>query len=490
MCGRDNESVLLPLLSSGGGRCAAIGSAARVVALGIVVLVAGCASLQRPDAAPPAPEVPAAWSEAAPAGAIAPAASWWAQFGDPALPALVEQALAGATDIAAARARLDQARAQRHLADAALRPSVGGNASAQASAREGSRGEQYAAAANASWDTDVAGAGAASARAAAASAEASGFTLAQARVAVAAEVALTLWQLRSAQVRAQIAQRNLDSQLQALDITRWRREAGLVSELDVEQARASVAQTRAQLPALDTAARQAAHALAVLAGRAPGSFSAQGLGDPALPATPPALALSIPADVLRQRADVRAAERRVAAAAAQVEATDAERWPSLSLGGSIGLNALTLGGLGSGAGVASLAASVSVPLLDGGRLRARVRAQQAALDEARAAYHAAVLGALQDVEDALVEIRSLRAQHGAQQDALQAAQRSASLAETRYRSGLVDFQTVLQSQRTRLSAEDAQAATQIAIAGAHVRLYVALGGGWRPDDPTERRNAP
>ena len=175
-----------------------------------------------------------------------------------------------------------------------------------------------------------------------------------------------------------------------------------------------------------------------------------------------------------------AAEQQLLAAAARVEQADAERLPSLSLGGSIGLNAISLGALGSGTGVASLLASVSVPLFDGGRLRAQVRGQEAARDEAEANYRATLLAALQEVEDVLVSLRSTREQLAAQQAAAASARSAATLAEQRYRSGLVDFQNVLQTQRTLLSAEDGVAATATLLATQHVRLYKALGGGWSP----------
>ena len=295
---------------------------------------------------------------------------------------------------------------------------------------------------------------------------------------IAAEVATTLLELRGTQAREAIARRVLASQQQTLQIAQWRLDAGLVTSLDVAQARTGVEQTRASLPGLTGSALQSMNALAVLTGRAPGALQA-GLSTPvALPAAPADLAVSIPAEVLRQRPDVQAAERRWAAAAERVGEADAARLPSLSLGGSVGLSALSLGALGSGAGVASLLASVSVPVLDGSRTRAQVRLQEAARDEAGAAWRATVLAALQEVEDALVSLRSARERLVAEQAAVEAARTAATLAEQRWRSGLVDFANVLQTQRTQLSAEDGLASTNTTLATAHVRLIKALGGGW------------
>lgn len=464
----------------------------------VALALSGCASLQT-TSTPSALVAPAGWT-AAPAadnaaGEVTSLADWWQRFGEPELAPLIAQALQGQSDIAAAQARLRQARAQRALASAQLSPSVSGSGSAQGSRADGRGSESWRAGLDASWEIDLWGAGAAGVQAAEASASARALTLAHTRVAVAAEVAATLLELRGTQAREAIARRNLASQLQTLQIVQWRLEAGLVTQLDVEQARTSVEQTRAQLPALQGAAAQAMNALAVLTGQAPGALHARlaaplappGTVPAALPAAPPDLVLAIPAEVLRQRPDVQAAERQLAAAAARVNEADAARLPSLQLGGSIGLSALSLGALGSGAGVASLLASVKLPVFDAGRLQAQVQVQEAARDEAEVGYRATVLAALQEVEDALLGLRSTREQLVAQQAAAAAAQRTATLAEQRYRSGLVDFQNVLQGQRTLLSAEDSVAGTTTSLATAHVRLYKALGGGWSPTQEEESR---
>ncbi len=460
----------------------------RLWSLVALAALGGCASLQMPSA-PPAPSpVPAAWSTTTPPSSAAAAlAQWWRRFDDPVLPTLVEQTLAGSTDIAAAQARLRQARAQRDLTAANRGVSISGSGSAQASRSEGSASaERYAAGIDARWEADLWGGSAAGLRAAEATAEASAVTLEGTRVAVAAEVALNLLQLRGTQARLANARQNLASQQQTLQIVQWRAEAGLVTQLDVEQAKTAVEQTRAQIPALEASAGQAMNALAVLTGQAPGALAGTlQARTPALaPTTPPDLALALPAEVLRQRPDMRAAELRLRAAAARVDQADAERLPSLSLNGSIGLNALSLSGLGSAPAAASLLAGIGVPLFDGGRIRAQVRQQEAARDEAEVDYRATLLAALQEVEDALVALRSTREQLAAQQAAAGSALKAAQIAEQRYRSGLVDFQNVLQSQRTLLSAQDSATATATTLATQHVRLYKALGGGWTPDSET------
>jgi outer membrane protein, multidrug efflux system len=464
------------------------------VAAAALALLAGCASLQQGTAngtsaaAPTA--VPAAWTAATPgtASASAPAlssaaslATWWRRFNDDTLNTLVTRALDAATDVQAARARLAQARAARDLAAAGLRPTLGANASAQAGASEGRpTSRQYRAGFDAAWEADLWGAGRAGVTAADADLQASAATLGQVQVTLAAEVAATYIDLRSTQARLATTQASLASQEHTLRLTQWREEAGLVNRLDVEQQRTTVAQTRAQLPALQAGIEQAMNALAVLTGVAPGALHVSLAPAALLPAAPADLALAIPAAVLSQRADVHAAEARIRAAMARVDQTDAERLPSLQLSGSIGLSALAVSALYPGAGVASLLAGVNWPLVDGGRLQARVRAEEGALEEARVSHRATVLAALREVEDTLVALRAAREQQGHQQAAVEAARRAASLAEQRYAAGLVDITSVLLTQRTLLTAEDALATTTASLATQHVRLYKALGGGWTP----------
>jgi outer membrane protein TolC len=211
-----------------------------------------------------------------------------------------------------------------------------------------------------------------------------------------------------------------------------------------------------------------------------------GLDQPApIPAAPEGLAQSLPTDTLRQRPDVRAAEAQVRAALERVTQADAARYPSFSLSGSLGLSALTVGGLtGPGAVVSSLLAGLSLPLFDGGAINAQVHSQQAVAQQRAANLQAVALNALKEVEDTLVELRSSRERQATLARAAEAAANAALLATQQYGGGLVDFQTVLQTQRTQLALQDSLAAAQADAAIAHVRLYKALGGGWQPDVAT------
>ncbi|WP_308645789.1 TolC family protein [Ottowia beijingensis] len=207
-----------------------------------------------------------------------------------------------------------------------------------------------------------------------------------------------------------------------------------------------------------------------------------------MPLPPDDLVMAFPADTLRQRPDVQQTEAQVRAAWARLVQADAARYPTFSLSGSLGLQALTLGGLtAGGALVRTLAAGLSLPIFDGGAINATVRAQQAAYEQARANHQSSVLTALQDVEDALVALQGDRARIGSLQAAASAAERADALARQQYQAGLIDFATVLTSQRTLLSAQDSAASVRASLANDHVALYKALGGGWAPHRPTPIR---
>ncbi|MBT9553495.1 MAG: efflux transporter outer membrane subunit [Hydrogenophaga sp.] len=456
-----------------------------------VVLLSACASLSAPGGDLPATPVPATWSTgpAATAGASATVlAQWWQRFNDPALSALVTQALQANTSVKSAQSALLQARAQRDVQSANAGPSLSASGSAQRSQSGSAAGSnRFQAGFDASWEPDVFGGNRAAVNASEADALAAETSLADVQVSLAAEVAASYIELRGLQARLAIANSNLSLQSETLQITRWRNQAGLVSLLDVEQAVASSEQTRAQVPALQTSVAQSLNALAVLTGQAPGALQAT-LGTPAaVPQTPPGLALAFPAETLRQRPDVRTAEHRISAALARVAAADAARYPSFRLSGSLGLSALTLGTLTNGASVVrSLLSSVSAPLFDGGAARAQVRSQEAALEQARLSYQGTVLTALKDVEDALVALQGDTERLARLQAAASAAANAELLARQRYESGLIDFRTVLDTQRTLLSAQDSVASTQATLSADHVRLYKALGGGWTPDASASR----
>lgn len=454
----------------------------------IAFALAGCAV--GPDYRAPAPDLPAQWSGAADARALDAAvlAEWWRQFDDPLLDALIADALAANRDLATARAQLREARARRGLAGAQLGPTVDASVTGSRSTAEDAAGndvtrELYSAGFDAAWELDVFGRLRRGAEAAEADVGASAESLRDVQVTLAAEVARNYVELRTAERRLAVTEASVAAREESYALTQWRLQAGLVSELDAAQARTELESARAALPALRGAVSGAQFRLAVLLGRHPGALRERLAPTAAVPLAGAAAASGIPADVLRRRPDVRAAERRLAAQTARLGAAEAARYPSFRLSGSIGLEALTFSDLGDGAQTRSLLGAVTAPIFQSGRITANIAIQDALLEQARLGYEAAVLAALEEVETALIDVANAQARRAQLALAVDAARVAFAIAEQRYATGLADFQSVLDSQRTLLGLEDQLAAGTGELATAQVRLYKALGGGWSPEPP-------
>ena len=457
------------------------------VASFLMLALLGCASVLPPRAPSADVEVPTAWSagDRSAADGNPVLAEWWLRFEDPLLARLVAQALKSNKTLANATAALRQARAVRDVSRAALYPALNASAAAQrGSTLNGisTTGNEFSAGLDASWELDIFGVNRSALYVSDALMQASAASLGDAQVSVAAEVALDYITVRDSQARLAIAAENLANQEDTLQIAQWRQQAGLSTLLETEQARAETEQTRAQLPLLRTVFEQSSHALAVLTGQPPRALAAVLTELAPVPRADSRIALGIPADTLRQRPDVRYAEHQVRAAMARVSQAKAARAPDFALGGSLTSNALSVGALGGSASIVkAIVASVAVPLFDGGARRAQVRGQIAALEQAQATYEAAILLALQEVEDALVAIRGDGDRARSLRKAAEAAGNASLMARQRFSSGLTDFQTVLDTQRAQLSTQDALASAVADVSSDHVRLYKALGGGWTAD---------
>ena len=451
----------------------------RAAALVLVFLLSACATTTTPPLPPQAGVgVPAQWAQPVPAGGGA-LAQWWRGFGDPALVRLVEAALAANTDVGIARANLLQARAARGLAAAALWPQLSASLSAQRAAGAGAGARNtFQAGFDASWEADLFGGNQHALAAQDALLAASAASLGAVQVSVAAEAAQAYLQLRGTQARIAVARENLGTQQETLQISEWRRQAGLASAIEVEQARTAVEQTRAQLPVLQAAAAQLAHALGVLTGRPPQALLAELAATAPLPQPGAELAVAVPAQALAQRPDLLAAELRLRAAAETVGQAEAARYPRVDLGASLAWSGLTLGSVGSVPAARTLLASLAQPLFDAGAREAQLAGRRADYLAALESWRAGVLAALQEVEDALAALAADRQRLAALQAALESARNAALLANQRHASGLIDFQTVLETQRTLLAVQDGVASAQTELATDHVRLYKALGGGW------------
>jgi outer membrane protein, multidrug efflux system len=461
------------------------------------LLLGGCARTR-----PAQPEIiaPPSWSAAGPEaaqGATGDLSQWWTRLGDPVLSDLIAQALEKNTSLRTARANLREARAERNLAAANRFPTVTGTVSGsgnKSNSSGGSTGSTVSAELDASWDPDVFGAKRQALRAADADLATTAADLQNTQVALVAEVATDYVDLRSYQARLEIARRNEAGQAETLQLTDWRAQAGLVSSIDVEQARSNLEQTRATIPTLETSAAESKHELSVLLGLAPGALNTRLATIAPIPSAPNSLMVGIPADTLRQRPDIRAAEQKIVAETARLWQKDAARHPTFSLSGSfileellgettVGvitggtLTPLTAGASATGSGLGS----ITQTFFDRGRIRQQIEIQNAVQEQAVISYESTVLSALQDVENALASFQNSRHRLEALNQASEAARNAAQLAHNRYSAGLIDFQTVLDTERTALTIEDSVAQTQADRTTALIQLYKALGGGWQSD---------
>lgn len=422
--------------------------------------------------------------------------AWWRSFGDPQLSDLVQQAIADNLDIAVASSRLLQAREAAIQAGAARLPQLGvsagvarngyatgrpatvfpgiGGRSVNATAADSTN---LSIAGDASYTVDLFGGITRSVEAASASSDAAAFDVAALRVTIAANTASSYIQGRIAQDRLAIAKDSLANAEDNLEIAQWRVRAGLVSATDVEQARTQRAQQRSALPLLEANIANAASNIALLTGQAPSASATLFAQSLPIPQPQDNIAVGVPTDTLRQRPDVAAAERRLAAVSAQIGVAQARLYPALSLTGNLASNA---SGLSSVLNQVSfgLAGNLAQTIFDGGRLRSQVRSQKAAAVGALADYRRTVLSGLRDVENALQNLWSADARLTSQREAVEAARSSAIYARSRYRSGLIDFTTLLTIENQLLSARDGYALTAGDRALATVQLYAALGGGF------------
>jgi NodT family efflux transporter outer membrane factor (OMF) lipoprotein len=406
--------------------------------------------------------------------------TWWTKLNDPVLDQLVGRALGANIDLAVARARLLEARESLVQAQAGRLPTVGTTASAGLTIDEnGHRSGNYSLGADASWETDLFGGVRRSVESARAAAQSSAYDLAFVQVSLVGDLVADYVTARLAQQRAALARQNLSIADDNLQIARWRLQAGLVSSLDVEQARGERAQIAAAIPTYEQNFSSAAYRIGILTGEPPAALLEMLKGASPLPQAPVSIAAGIPADVLRRRPDVRSAERTLAAETARIGVAEANLYPDLRLAGNIGTSGLSLGGLVD-AITGNLFATLTQTIFDAGRTRSQVRSQQAAAQAALATYKKTVLTALQDVENGLVALETAQQRLAQFEVALDAAQNQAILARSEYRSGLTDFQTLLEAERSLITARDGALTSRADETLAVVQLYRALGGGWNP----------
>ena len=438
-------------------------------------LLAACATPRIPSVEPAAGVVlaPGYFAGARPEAGLEEA--WWHGFGDPELDRLVSAALARNPSLEAARQRLAAARAIVVAEQSDFLPTIDGEVSGDVSVDDrGSGAEGAGASLGGVWRIDINGRLAAERAAAIAAAEGAEHLVADQRRLLAAAVASQYIELKRTAARLRLLEESSDLQRQTLRIVTLRFEAGLSSNLDVRRARADVARTEAQRGLLQLARARAANALAVLVGEAPSGVP-EAAADAQVPVYGRGPDIGVPADLLRRRPDLLLAEADIARAAATVGIERADLLPALALPGFLTLGDGSADGLFSQA-VASLSAVLGVPLIDGGRRRAEVRAAESNLAAALADYRQALLGVLAEAETALTAISAAADRTNEFQNAVTESEAAFEQSNALYREGLASLFDVLDVQRQLISSREALIDGNADLAQAHVDLFTAVGG--------------
>jgi len=437
---------------------------------------------------------PADWELAAPADG-APRGAWWKVFGDGELDALEDQVAISNQNVRQAEAAYRVARAVARGARADFFPTIGASASATRSqgAAHATTGapatpgvaDFYSVSADLTWEIDVWGRIRRNVEANVESAQASEADLENARLSFQAELASDYFALREADAEKALLDTNVVAYQKALTLTNDRFQQGVVSGVDVAQAQTQLSATRAQ--ATDVALRRAQleHAIAVLVGKPPADLS---LPPAPLTVDPPPVPAVLPSELVERRPDVASAERQVAAANARIGVAEAAFFPTLGLSASGGYGNSVISHLFSLPDrFWSIGASLVGTLFSGGKRRAAKEEAVAAYDASVAAYRQSVLTAFQDVEDELAALRLLGDEAHDQADAVTAAERALSLAQTRYTGGITSYLEVITAEAAALANERTAVQLRDRRMAAAVSLVRALGGGWRSSDlPSDR----
>lgn len=451
--------------------------------------VTGCRSVG-PNYQVPELEVPVAWQT--PVGeSDAALDEWWQVFGDAALEALVIDARERNGDLRIAVERLASAAAAFGMTRADLFPAArleGNTDWARISERVRNPSQTalpdnpywlYQTGFTLEWELDVWGRVRRRLEAARSELDGSMEDLRNVQVLLQSRVALEYIRLRTAGERMRAAQGNIELQRLTLELVQDRFRAGLGRELDVRQAEMNLAATSASLPVFRTEQAQALNALSYLTGRLPGSqdhlLAASGV--PRAETLPGIL----PAELLRRRPDIRSAERALAAQTAKIGVAQAELYPTFALNGSFAFAASQAGDWFSAPARQHRAGPVITwPVFTAGKLRNRMRAEEAAARAALAEYERVVLNAYRECEDALAAHQNAAERTARLREAVQAARQAVELVADTYQRGLIDFQAVLDAQRQLALHQDMLAQAEGQLAANLVEIYKAFGGGWTP----------
>ena len=413
---------------------------------------------------------------------------WWELFQDPVLQQLIQTALEQNKDLAIAASRIVEAQAILGITRSEYFPTVNAQVSAargQGSAQvfpgniDDSIASDYVVRVGVGWEIDLFGRLRRSNEAARAQLLATEYGYQALSISLVAGVADAYMLLRDQDQQLEISQRTYDTRAHSLDIMRARFDKGTVPLLDVNQAEIELESAAASVAASERVVAQTEYALSVLLGRNPGPIVRGGtLSQQSLP---PVIPPGLPSELLKQRPDIRAAEQQLVAQTARIGVAEAARWPSLQLTGSLGFESGELSELSaSDADFWNIGANLLAPVFNAGRNKNRVEAEKARTEQALQNYVKTIQQALREVEDALVAVRTYRAENAARQRQVEAARSATRLSRARYDGGVTSYLEVLDTERSLFQSELAASQTRRQELIAVIQLYKALGGGWTP----------
>ena len=430
------------------------------------------------------------WKVAQPQARI-PKGNWWEIFGDTELNELERQASAANQQLKVAVARFAEARAQMDVTRAGLFPNISVSGSfvrerSSVNAPSTITGKAHGTSStfddfyvplSLGYELDLWGRVRRSVESARAQAQASADDVETIKLMIQAEVAVDYFTLRALDAQNEVLNSSVEVFTKSLQLTRNLRAGGAVSDLDVAQSETVLKTTQAQLPAVMLQRTQFEHALAWLVGQPASTFR---VSEHPLSSAPPLIPAGLPSELLERRPDISAAERRMAAANASIGVAKAAFFPTVQLNGLAGFESLNAGSLFNWSSrLWAVGPSVTLPIFEGGKLRAGLRFSQASYDEMVANYRQSVLTAFSEVEDSLAAQTLLANQYATESEALVAARKQLEIVNNQYRDGLITYLEVATAESTELNVEFAATALRGQQLVAAVTLVKSLGGGWQ-----------
>ncbi len=457
----------------------------------LFLMLGGCAlgpDYERPDVG-----APERWIQPVDEGENLANTPWWELFEDPELKALIRTALEENQDLAIAASRIEEFRAALTVTRANQFPTVDVNGSAGRNSPSGNvfpgnipglnpgEIESYSLSADVLFEVDLFG------RLRRATEAARGELLAREEnrravtISLVANVASTYLTLRDLDAQYEISRRTEAVRSESLDIIQARFDEGTVALIDVNQAEIQLAIAQAAVAAAERAVTQTENLLSTLLGGNPGPITrGSALKEQVFP---PAIPAGLPSELLTRRPDVTATEAQLAAQTARIGVAQAARWPSLSLTGSLGFESQELSSIAdSDSDTWTIGAGILQPVFNSGRLRGRVEIERQRTEQLLKTYEQTVQRAFREVEDALVAVRTYRAEFEARNFQVRAARSAATLSRARYDGGVTSYLEVLDTERSLFNAELAESSSLRLYLTSIVDLYRALGGGWSPEE--------